>query len=106
MRTYSYSPFAFKQHVICSRGCTTLAQTHALSSHLQDDERRAARNGFDGLNPVIQPESISAQYRFLPKNPMELIKEGNFNKVPTIHGTNKNEGSFIFGCKLQPHKRN
>ncbi|XP_043205627.1 carboxylesterase 1C-like [Amphibalanus amphitrite] len=75
----------------------TAQQLVRLGDDFSAEERKAARNGFDGLNPIIQPDTISEQNRFLPKDPVELITEGNFNKVPTIHGTNKNEGSFIFG---------
>ncbi|KAF0290971.1 Carboxylesterase 1C [Amphibalanus amphitrite] len=76
-----------------------------LGNQYAADERSVARNGFDGLNPVVQPATVSEQYRFLPKDPTTLIREGNFNSVPTIHGANKNEGSFVFGLMYNDYMK-
>lgn len=32
---------------------------------------------------------------FLPKDPMEMLKEGNFKKVPLLIGSNHDEGNII-----------
>jgi len=55
-----------------------------------------AQTGFDGINAVIQPASLTVP-RFLPEDPLKLLKQGKFMKIPVIHGANRNEGSFIFG---------
>ncbi|XP_043476477.1 esterase FE4-like [Leptopilina heterotoma] len=40
--------------------------------------------------PVIEPE-VNGVERFLPDDPVKLIKEGNFSQVPFIGGFNKDE---------------
>lgn len=40
--------------------------------------------------PVIEPE-VNGVERFLPDDPVKLIKEGNFSQVPFIAGFNKDE---------------
>ncbi|XP_037075338.1 carboxylesterase 1C-like [Pollicipes pollicipes] len=67
-----------------------------LTDDFTSAERLVARNGFDGVNPVVQPSTLTVPI-LLPKDPLAIFEEGTYNKVPTMQGCNKNEGSFVFG---------
>ena len=41
--------------------------------------------------PIIDAKHVKKD-PFIPENPNELIKKGNFNKMPTLIGHTKNEG--------------
>lgn len=41
--------------------------------------------------PIIDAKHVKKD-PFIPENPIELIKKGNFNKMPTLIGHTKNEG--------------
>lgn len=47
--------------------------------------------------PVVEPE-VHGVERFLPEQPLDLIRKGKFNKVPLIVGVTKDEfGGVIVG---------
>ena len=43
--------------------------------------------------PIIDAKHVKKD-PFIPENPIELIKKGNFNKMPTLIGHTKNEGIY------------
>lgn len=42
----------------------------------------------------------AGRIKFLESDPIELLKSGNYNRVPAIFGTNKQEGTNFFTSKL------
>lgn len=49
-------------------------------------------------SPVIEPE-VHGVERFLPEQPVDLIKQGKFQKVPLIAGATKDEFGGAVTCK-------
>jgi len=49
-------------------------------------------------SPVVEPE-VHGVERFLPEQPIDLIKKGKFHKVPLIAGVTKNEFDGVVACK-------
>ena len=47
--------------------------------------------------PIIDAKHVKKD-PFIPENPIELIKKGNFNKMPTLIGHTKNEGVYNKLC--------
>ena len=41
--------------------------------------------------PIIDSKYVKRD-PFIPENPLELIKKGQFNRLPTMIGNTKNEG--------------
>ena len=48
--------------------------------------------------PVVEPE-VHGVERFLPEQPLDLIRKGEFYKVPIIAGFNKDEFHGFTFCK-------
>jgi len=46
----------------------------------------------------VEPE-VHGVERFLPEQPIDLIKKGKFHKVPLIAGVTKNEFDGVVACK-------
>ena len=44
--------------------------------------------------PIIDAKHVKKD-PFIPENPVELIKKGQFNKMPTMIGHTKNEGTLL-----------
>lgn len=48
--------------------------------------------------PVVEPE-VHGVERFLPEQPLDLIRKGKFHKVPLIAGVTKDEFASVGACK-------
>ena len=47
--------------------------------------------------PVIEKPEYG---NFITKQPIDILKSGNFNKVPIISGVNKDDGLLLYPSKL------
>ncbi|XP_018342077.1 PREDICTED: esterase FE4-like [Trachymyrmex septentrionalis] len=53
--------------------------------------------------PVVEPE-VHGMERFLPEQPIDLIRKGKFHKVPLIAGVTKNEFDGVVAYVNQQHQ--
>ncbi|PSN56250.1 hypothetical protein C0J52_00414 [Blattella germanica] len=51
--------------------------------------------------PTVEVQSSGNPEPFLPGQPEDIIRSGNFNKVPYILGTNSEEGSMFLICMCE-----
>lgn len=50
--------------------------------------------------PVVEPE-VQGVERFLPEQPLDLIRKGKFHKIPLMAGVTKDEfGGIVVGKNL------
>jgi hypothetical protein len=47
------------------------------------------------FGPSLEEPGISSDEPFLSKEPLEILQEGSFNKVPYILGANSHDGNYI-----------
>ncbi|PSN39538.1 Venom carboxylesterase-6 [Blattella germanica] len=59
------------------------------------DAKDLVRNEVDRWQPVLETESPLNPKPFLTSAPLELVKTGNFSKVPWMMGTTAQDGAFF-----------
>ncbi|XP_046395469.1 juvenile hormone esterase-like [Ischnura elegans] len=89
-------------------GVTTCLQTVDpillinASMKYKNDQLLMGYNGFGGAIPVVQK---AGKKRYITKPAIEMIKSGDYSKVPMMSGANRDDGTFLFSVLYKNYLR-
>lgn len=97
-------PVEFKKIVAAGAGCKGDGPSYALieclsqtpTSELLRIQQETKLFGDFPIRTAPVVESFNPQGAFLPDDPLTLLDQGNFKRVPLITGLNKDETAFLF----------